>query len=271
MDWKARSALATITLLIIAALWLVPDSQQKEDKPLPDTTPSPEAPLETNELDNPPSSTPDLTPPPKPLSTPPISKASHLLPPPSTLSDSDSAFYTVVKSLSPSLLKWLTPDEQIRKWVLLVERIADHDIPYNHHPIAIKTASFNVFSIKEKYYADTTNFSRHEPLIDSLINIEPKFIAEYYHHWLPLLETAYAELGRNKRFHDTFHQAIENVIAVKPLSTPAELEQPSVMYSYVNPELENASNLEKFMWRIGPVNAGKIQVYLQQLKHQLQQ
>jgi hypothetical protein len=53
---------------------------------------------------------------------------------------------------------------------------------------------------------------------------------------------------------------------VPSLTTQPELVQPVVYYKYADPTLENASDVEKLMWRLGPGNTQKVQDYLHKLE-----
>ena len=114
-----------------------------------------------------------------------------------------------------------------------------------------------------------SNYNRAKPLLDAVMAIPPEKLADYYYNWLPLLEKAYRELGKKDSFDTRFKQAIDKVLAVKNLPAEPELKLPSVMYQYQDKSLEEASDLDKLMWRLGFENTSKIQQYLRDLKSRL--
>lgn len=189
--------------------------------------------------------------------------------PPNELKNSDSLVTLAVTDLSADVVQWLTPKEQIRKWVLLVDNMATGKVLVKNRPLQYPVAPMAVTT-----NTGTTllgdNQKRTEILINTLVKCDPSLLLRYYQSWLPLLEKAYDELGQEGDFDSRFQQALDNAIAVDAnAALNAKLKRPSVFYQYTNPELENASDLEKLVWRLGPVNAEKLQAYLRTFRAQL--
>ena len=65
------------------------------------------------------------------------------------------------------------------------------------------------------------------------------------------------------------HRATSQQPSSQPLPEQPELVRPSVYYRYADAKYENASDLQKFMWRIGPDNALRLQRYLRELEQAL--
>lgn len=110
--------------------------------------------------------------------------------------------------------------------------------------------------------ADRTNYERARALIDAFTAIPPVRLAQYYRGWQPLLDKSYRELGRSGNFEQRLRFAIQRIEAVKPLPPQSQLVQPGVYYKFADPIYENASELEKLMWRLGPDSTRRIQGYL---------
>ena len=69
----------------------------------------------------------------------------------------------------------------------------------------------------------------------------------------PLFEAAYAELGYPGRtFADALQGAITNILAARIPGGTILLTRPSVNYHFADPALENRSELEKLLIRMGP-------------------
>jgi len=193
-----------------------------------------------------------------------------LQPPPKRLSDSDAQVFSLVNDINPKFKEWIAPAEQIRKWVAFIDRIAQGKMSTKYRPLTFKIAAFKVIAKDGHLYADPENHKRFNPLIDVVTSVRPDLLANYYRYWLPIFDQAYAELGNGSSFSKRMRLAMDNILVVKPLVGLAELKQPtSVTYKYVDTEIENNSEITKWVRRIGPENANKLQSYLREFIHQL--
>lgn len=191
------------------------------------------------------------------------------IPVPLALDGSDEETRTAAHSLAPTLLKWLTPEEQLRKWVALVDAIADGKLPEKHLPLNYPMPGFSVLLRDDVAYANAVNHHRADVLIETITAIPPRKLAEYYHAYSALLEQAYAELGRGGTFEARLMLAIQKVRDVKPLMAEAPLARPKFYYTYADPALESSSDIAKLLWRLGPANQRQLQVYLGELQPML--
>ena len=193
-----------------------------------------------------------------------------LQPPPNRLSESDVQVFSLVNDINPKFKEWITPTEQIRKWVAFIDRIAQGKTSTKYRPLIFKMAAFKVIVKDGRLYADPENHKRFNPLIDAVTSVRPDLLVSYYRYWLPIFDKAYAELGNGSLFSQRMRQAMDRILDVKPLVGPAELKQPtSVTYKYADTEIEENSEITKWVWRIGPGNAKKLQNYLRDFIRQL--
>lgn len=186
---------------------------------------------------------------------------------PETLDGSDVMVRGAIHALSPTLLKWLTTDEQLRKWVALVDAIADGKLPGKNLPLQYPMPGFSVVTQgDDETFSNPTNFARMNVLLETVTAIPPRKLADYYHAYSPLLERAYAELGRGGNFEARLNVAIQKVRDVKPLTADAKLARPKFYYTYADPALEQSSDVAKLLWRMGPANQQLLQSYLSELQ-----
>lgn len=224
----------------------------------------------TNTPNNRPNTTAEKT----PIIAVKVTRADHL-------DNSDPAAQAVLSELNPSLKQWFNQKELIRKFVMTVDQIANNDMPKDHLPLTFPLEHFNVqetttttlsatHNTEPKIYAAApVNYKRFTPLITALTVIPTENVVAYYKDWQPLLDKAYMELGYNNAFTQRLKKALEQIIQARSLPQGALLKQPHVFYEYVDAELEQASEIQKFLWRIGPDNMQALQGYAQQLKTQL--
>lgn len=193
-----------------------------------------------------------------------------LIPPPEALDGSDAAVLLVINSISPKVAQWVVPEEQVRKWVLTVDMMADGKLPQRHKPLDFPIPTFAVESLSDdEFVSEDSNSQRITLLIDTITAVPPKTLARYYHSWLPLLDEAYGELGKKGGFELRFNQAIDRVLATDDIEDDVRLIQPHVFYQFEDKELEKKSALEKALWRMGDENREKLQAYLKELKFYL--
>lgn len=258
-------AIAVLVLLVgAAAVWLfLPREMHERDAEtaVPTLAPPPVAsrPLVRE------APVPDLPPAP---AEPPV-PAADIEPAPAQLENSDSAVLAAIERLNPKVAQWLLPEEQVRKWVLTINLLAEGRIPVKDRPLQVALPPFQVIRDGETLTLDRSNHGRAATLINAITEIPPARLAQYYRAWRPLLEQAQAELGNGMVFHERLHTAIKRTLAVQPLTGSIELEAGVMRYTYANPALEQASALEKALWRLGPTNILRIQQYLRDLQPQL--
>ncbi|HCS26582.1 MAG TPA: hypothetical protein DIW43_03960 [Spongiibacteraceae bacterium] len=201
---------------------------------------------------------------------PEVSQEPQRVSAPISLNNSDPRVKQAVTDLAQRMVRWLTPPEQIRKWVLAVDLVAEGKIPYKHSPVKYEKDPFLVLpSGNERYVADAGNHSRWDALIAVMADIPVKDAARYYREWLPLLERAYGELGKSGTFNQRFLTALGRIRAVGEPPTGAALHRPHVFYEYVDPELEGATPLTKWVWRLGPENMLELQDFARNLSAEL--
>jgi hypothetical protein len=188
---------------------------------------------------------------------------------PFELDHSDGQVRAAVADIAARFAQWLTPEEQIRKWVILVDQLADGKLPAKDRPLSYPMKTFTIHMEGEKKLLDPSNYTRADALIDAFTAIPVQSLAAYYHAWKPLLEKAYRELGRKGTFEQRLHAALDRVEAVHSPTGQPELVQPVVYFKYADETLEKASDVEKLMWRLGPKNTQKVQDYLHKLEPEL--
>lgn len=185
---------------------------------------------------------------------------------PEALDASDAQVERALEDMSPPLLAWFTPQEQVRKWVSLAVNLSDGMLLTQHRPVSYPMGTFKVKRQGDRISMDSVNFERANKLVAAVTAIPPEKLAAYYRQWSPILEDAFNELGMEGNFQTHFNALLEHALAVESLSRPPELEQPHVLYLYADDDMEQANDLDKLMWRMGPDNMNALQTYLQSFK-----
>lgn len=209
----------------------------------------------------------------QPETAPPVANSVHkpAVPVPATVDGSDGQVKRAVADLAPGMAAWFVSEQQIRKWVLAIDVMADGDVPKQYRPLAYPLARFEpeVRGVEpnQQFLASELSYKRTGLLVNLFTAIDVHYLVQYYQEWLPLLEKAYQEQGKKDKFDQRFRVALQRVLDVKPLATTPELKKRGgVIYVYADEKLEAASDVEKMLWRMGPDNSLKIQNYLRQLQ-----
>lgn len=256
-----------IAVVIIAAgIFIYSTQQQSAEQELSQTAPAPV-------VREPVKPAPEPLPEPAAVEPAPVEPAPSLPPivnAPIALENSDTVALLAAKDLAPALTQWLLPEEQIRKWVLAVDLMADGKLPKRYRPVDYPMEKFKTQASGLDEVTSEENYQRMTLMINTLTSIEPATLVRYYQDWLPLLEKAYREQGKPDTFDQRFMQTISQVLAVNSLEQQPALIRPSVLYQFESADYENATDIEKLLWRMGPENAENLQGFLRELRYQLQ-
>ena len=190
------------------------------------------------------------------------------------LNMSDNRFRPALAELSPSglLLEWLIDEELIRKLVVTIDNMAEGRIPRKHSLLLPMIDKFRPSQQGDQVWLDGYNFSRYNAYIEAFESIASDDWVQLYRQYYPLMQQAYAELGYPRRqFHARVLQALDHLLQSPVIPRALALEQPSVMYTYADPKLEQLSGVHKQMLRIGPVNSTRLLDRLRVLRAALSQ
>lgn len=190
-----------------------------------------------------------------------------------TLNDSDGFLSERLQALETGarLMALLTSDDIIRKFVVFVDNVAEGNLPQLEYPVRRLPQAMAVRELDENLYEmQTVSYQRYTALIDGLTAVNPEQALAIYRVMKPLFQEAYAEIGYpNRNFDDTLARAIDNVVNARSAEGPFQLIKPKVMYIYADSEIERMSPVEKQLLRMGPQNAEKLKLALQQYRQRL--
>ena len=189
--------------------------------------------------------------------------------PPESLDNSDPVVKKALLDLSPQLAQWLVPEEQVRKWVLAVDKLAAGELPKRYRPMVFPMEKFKVKSYADVSVMEDANYARLTPLIATVTAIDPDDLAAYYQAWKPLLENAYRQQGEPGTFEQQLLSAIDRFLQVQPLEEKGLLVQPHVLYEYQDERLEKATDIEKLSWRMGEENTRRLQDYARHFRKRI--
>jgi hypothetical protein len=190
------------------------------------------------------------------------------------LNNSDPFVNTQISELAnaDAILRLMTNSQIIRKFVVLVDGMSRGDVPERDLPVIPPQTSLSVDAQGEEFYRlDPASYTRFNMLVNTFAAIDSEQAVARFRLLQPLFDAAYAELGYPGRsFDNALRQAISNVLDAQVVGGTILLTQPSVNYHFADPRLENLSDLEKLLIRMGPENTGKVQQKVRELVDSLE-
>lgn len=242
--WPLVLTALFIGALLMGGWWYLRRDAPPAEAPVVETAPSP-APA------------PDVT----PLGTTPFPAE---VPP---LGDSDSFVRTWAPRLSahPRLAAWLTSDDLIRNFVLVVTRIADGRTPAGQIPVLKPTGTFQVVERGEDLFIDARSFARYNDVAEGFVSLDPATAAQLYATLKPRIEEAHAELGGAGSFDATLERAIVQLVRTPIPGGPIQVEPSGIGYRPTDPRLAELTGAQQHLLRMGPVNARRVQTQLRAL------
>lgn len=164
-------------------------------------------------------------------------------------------------SSNPRVAAWLTTNNLISNFTVVVANIADGDTPTKHLGVLKPTSPFSFVERGEDRRVDARSYERYDNLAAAAKSIDPAGAAHLYSALKPRIQEAYRDLGQPET---AFDRTLERAI-VQLLATPVVEGSPQIRmrgatgYAYVNPDLEGLTAAQKQLLRTGPENTRAIQ------------
>lgn len=178
------------------------------------------------------------------------------------LGESDEFVLERLTEMEPGarLLRLVTPEEVIRRFVVFTDNVARDSLPQLDYPVRPVEQDMIVEEVDDNLYVmDEASHERFDPLVDTLVSLEVDQAMAIYEALQPLFSEAYAELGYGEQdFDGVVVDAIDRVLATEVPEGPYQLIRPSVMYEFADSSLENLSPVEKQLIRLGPENTARL-------------
>jgi hypothetical protein len=184
------------------------------------------------------------------------------------LDQSDKVIRGLAGGLSPhqSLESWLKSQDLIRRFVAAVDNIANGLSPRPQIDFFAPKGEFRVIRRNGRYYVDSSGYRRYNLVAEVFVSLDVNRTIELYRRTKPLIQEAYADLGYpDQDFDDTLAGAIIELLKVPVVQGDMLLERKVISYAIADPGLENLSEAQKYLLRMGPENTRKIQRMLREL------
>ncbi|MFN7981975.1 MAG: DUF3014 domain-containing protein [Vicinamibacterales bacterium] len=179
------------------------------------------------------------------------------------LDQSDAVVRSLVKALSgnPRIAAWLTTDNLIRNFTVVVANAAEGTTPAKHLGVLRPATPFRVVTRGEDIRVDPRSFDRYNDLGAAAASVDAAGAARLYTALKPRIAEAYRDLGQpDTPFDRTLESAIVKLLDVPQVDGTMRLKpHGGTGYAFVDPALENLSPVQKQLLRTGPDNVRRIQ------------
>ena len=188
------------------------------------------------------------------------------------LDQTDALVRELVSRLSshPRVAAWLTTDQLVRNFALVVVNIADGHTPAARLGPLVPAGKFEVVSRDGQTFIDPRTFERYNGHAAAVSGIDAQSAARLYATLKPRTDEAYNELGAPHGDIDTtLERAIVRLLQTPVVEGPITVEPAGALFKYSDPRLESLSPAQKQLLRMGPKNVQVIQAKLREVARHL--
>jgi hypothetical protein len=188
------------------------------------------------------------------------------------LAETDALVRELVSGLSshPSVAAWLTTDNLIRNFTVVVANVSDQRTPARHLSVLRPSAAFRVIERGNSTYIDPRSYQRYNTLAAAAASIDPAGSARLYATVKPRIEEAYRELGvQDTPFDRTLENAIVTLLKTPVVEDPIPVVPHGIGWAYADPKLEALTPPQKQLLRTGSRNVRVIQGSLREIARAL--
>jgi hypothetical protein len=187
------------------------------------------------------------------------------------LDDSDPLVRQLLGALSshPRVAAWLATDGLIRNFVVAVENISLGRTPTRQLRALRPGGPFRVVENDGELTVDSGSYERYVPIARAVQSIDAGDAARLYTSLKPRIEDAYRELGHQGSFDRALERAIVALLQVPIVDAGIALAPKGALYRYEEPRLEQLTDAQKQLARMGPANVRIIQDKLRDVAWQL--
>ena len=161
-------------------------------------------------------------------------------------------------------LPWLAETELVRTAATVLENASRGEVPRKFLGFLAPEGKFEVHRMGTLVQIDRQSYERYDPFVRTLELLTPNRAAEMFRLAEPLLGEAVRELGETEISpRELAFTALGVALDTPRVDVAAALEQPKVMYTYADEELERLVPLQKQLLRMGPTNLKTIRLWLE--------
>jgi hypothetical protein len=185
---------------------------------------------------------------------------------------SDAAMTKALQQLvgSDLAMQVFNLDGFARRVVATVDNLPRAFVPSSVSAVRAAEGLLIVAGDRGQLVLDARNEARYIRYLRLLDRVDIDSAVRVYVHFYPVLQEAYRQLGYpNGYFNDRVIEAIDDMLAAPEPANAVELDQPHVLYTFTEPDLEALSGGQKIVVRLGIDNARHVKAKLRELRSRL--
>ncbi|WP_068547861.1 DUF3014 domain-containing protein [Thalassotalea crassostreae] len=188
------------------------------------------------------------------------------------LNESDDELKQHLSTLSwnKQLLSLMLTDDLIRRIVVFTDNFVRGEVAYTHIPLKPLEQSFQTDVVdSDSYVINMSNYSRYLSYIELMHSFEPEQLVASYLQYEPLFQQAYEELGYQEEFRQAVKTLLDQILETQMIDVETKLQKPEHYYQYQQENIEQLSDAEKFLLRMGKENLLQLKAIALELENQL--
>jgi len=171
-------------------------------------------------------------------------------------------------SSHPRLATWLVNDGLMRRFVTVVNAVAEGRVPTRELDFV---DGWRQFLVREdpagRLVIAVGTFRRYTPIVEVLESIDAAGAVEIFHRLRPALDDIQlTSRWPESDLEDRLRQAVDHLLATPVSDAPIAVEQRSRWYAFADDDYEHLSEAQKHLLRMGPENARRTQAALGDLR-----
>jgi len=177
------------------------------------------------------------------------------------LDNSDMLLREELTGISPALAGWLSADQLIRKYLVIVNDFSQGLRLEKHMYFLKPDQPFTADQDNERLFISAKSYQRYDRLAAAINALDVQATLAVYKKFRPLLLQVFKEFSYPEEYglEDIFIKAAAVVLAAPAIDGQIALERHSANYKFADQQLEAASPIHKQMLRMGPENTRLIQ------------
>jgi hypothetical protein len=192
--------------------------------------------------------------------------------PPATLETSDQELRESLSTQTASVLldTALSNQNLIERSVSVVDGLSRGALPFKALPITPPSEKFSIQTIDGEDYMNAESYHRYDTYAQTIGELDTSSLTNNFNRFRPLLEQAYAGLGYPAEdFDNALIRALDRVLATPQLREPIALKKKESVYIYADSKIEQLTEMQKLLLRMGPDNTALIQAQAKNLREAL--
>lgn len=185
------------------------------------------------------------------------------------LKDSDASMLEALSTLigPQALANFILPETLVRHLVVTIDNLPRQTFAPQMAPVRLPGGQLRTAGSGDTLAIAPENYARYRPYVRLAETVDAAKLAAVYARFYPLFQQAYADLGfPNAYFNDRLVEVIDHLLATPDVKGPIQLVVPHVLAEFADPDLQERSQGQKMLLRMGPENAARVKAKLREIR-----